>query len=254
LVLAIITLSLLLGQGGTAIAGSLVQRATKQQGKLEKEIRHLRRDRWTRIRILRLEIAVAKRVLSVEPGSGIRQAGDRWKSLRHEATARLKEGKRRLKRWERFSKRRRVRLQTRRNSVAGWLAVWGVFEICPVRGPHYLNNDFGETVRVGKAPPHRHMGNDITAAYWTPIVAPFDGYAWGSSGGYGGNAVRVRGVRGYVYIAHLAAYGNLGYVKTGDVIGYVGSTGLSTAPHAHVEWHPYDGGAVDPYPYLSVSC
>ena len=52
--------------------------------------------------------------------------------------------------------------------------------------------------------------------------------------------------RGYVFVAHLIAYGDLGWVDAGTTVGYVGDTGLSTAPHAHVEWHPWDGGAVDP--------
>jgi murein DD-endopeptidase MepM/ murein hydrolase activator NlpD len=138
--------------------------------------------------------------------------------------------------------------------LANWLLAWGIFEVCPVAGPHYVNDNFGIIVRVLGAPPHRHMGNDVTAASGTPIVSPFDGYASASSGGWGGNEVRVHGTRGYVYIAHLSAWGELGYVGTGEVIGYVGSTGLSTTPHAHIEWHPDDGGAVDPYTYLSVSC
>jgi len=91
----------------------------------------------------------------------------------------------------------------------------------------------------------------------------------------GGNAVVVRGNDGYVYNAHLSAYGHLGPVKTGDVIGYVGNTGdaQGTAYHDHFEWHPYAGPtiqwvssygfvtidsgnppAVDPYPYLKQAC
>ena len=98
------------------------------------------------------------------------------------------------------------------------------------------------------------MGNDITAATGTPIVAPFPGYASASKGELGGLEVRVQGELGYVYNAHLSSYGQLGYVQTGDVIGYVGSTGDATVPHDHFEWHPNDGPAVDPNPYLSVSC
>jgi murein DD-endopeptidase MepM/ murein hydrolase activator NlpD len=115
-------------------------------------------------------------------------------------------------------------------------------------------DNFGITVRLEGVPVHRHMGNDISASTGTPIVAPFDGYASASSSPLGGLEVRVKGARGYVYNAHLMSYARLGYVRAGAVIGYVGSTGDATAPHDHFEWHPWDGGAVDPNPYLDVVC
>ena len=107
-----------------------------------------------------------------------------------------------------------------------------------------------------------HEDVEVVLAQWeafggvelSQFRAPFDGYAWSSSSPYGGYQVRVRGDRGYVFVAHLIAYGDLGWVDAGTTVGYVGDTGLSTAPHAHVEWHPWDGGAVDPYSYLRLSC
>ncbi len=138
--------------------------------------------------------------------------------------------------------------------MQAWIDTWGIFEVCPIRGWNDVTDNFGITVRLPGVPVHRHMGNDILALTGTPIVAPFDGYASASRGWLGGMEVRVRGARGYVYNAHLSRYGTLGDVQAGDVIGYVGSTGDATTPHDHLEWHPNDGVAVDPYPYLSASC
>jgi murein DD-endopeptidase MepM/ murein hydrolase activator NlpD len=64
----------------------------------------------------------------------------------------------------------------------------------------------------------------------------------------------VRGDRGYVFNAHLIGYGHLGWVGAGTIVGYVGSTGDATAPHDHFEWHPWNGGAVDPHYLLLLGC
>lgn len=84
-----------------------------------------------------------------------------------------------------------------------------------------------------------HTGVDLTAPLGTEIHAAGDGVVvradW--AGGYG-NCVRIN--HGYGY---LTLYGHMKKfivrpgqkVKRGDVIGYVGSTGLSTAPHCHYE-------------------
>jgi len=126
--------------------------------------------------------------------------------------------------------------------------------VCPVAGPHAVADDWGAP-RVGP-PKHKHQGNDIFAPLGTPIVAPFPGYAVTARNRLGGLAVKVHGQYGYVYNAHLSRYGTLGAVDTGDVIGYVGTTGNAqgTSPHNHFEWHPGGGGATDPHYFLMLVC
>jgi murein DD-endopeptidase MepM/ murein hydrolase activator NlpD len=148
----------------------------------------------------------------------------------------------------------------------------GPLYACPVQGYFQVGDSFGAARYAGGY--HPHAGNDMFADEGTPIVAPFDGYAYADPNTLGGNAVIVKGVDGYVYNAHLSAYGRLGQVHTGDVIGYVGNTGdaQGTAFHDHFEWHPYhptiswvgpyglsvidsgDPPAVDPFPYLEAAC
>jgi murein DD-endopeptidase MepM/ murein hydrolase activator NlpD len=130
------------------------------------------------------------------------------------------------------------------------------FAVCPVRGPHAIADDFGIMVHhpPNQGGDHIHQGNDIMAAMGTPIVAPFDGVAVDARNHVGGLAVEVMGDFGYVYNAHLSAYGKLGPVETGDVIGYVGATGNAGGPHDHFEWHPGNGDAVDPHAFLLLVC
>lgn len=135
-----------------------------------------------------------------------------------------------------------------------WLATVGAFRVCPVPGATLIHDDFGEIVRLPKVKPHVHQGSDIEAPTGTEILAPFEGYASAGRSHLGGLEVRLRGSAGYVYNAHLSALGSLGYVQAGDTIGYVGSTGDSTAPHDHIEWRPWNAGPRDPYPLLVASC
>jgi murein DD-endopeptidase MepM/ murein hydrolase activator NlpD len=87
-----------------------------------------------------------------------------------------------------------------------------------------------------------HTGVDWAAPRGTPIIAAGNGTvekAGWDSGGYG-NQTLIRHANGYVssYNHQKAiAKGNKPGVKVrqGQVIGYVGSTGLSTGPHLHYE-------------------
>ena len=99
-----------------------------------------------------------------------------------------------------------------------------------------------------------HAGEDLAAPEGTPVVAALTGrvVSSGLAGGYG-LAVEIehqRPLRRTLY-GHLSElYVKAGeWVRQGEVVGRVGSTGLSTGPHLHFELRqPADGGwvAVDP--------
>ncbi len=100
-------------------------------------------------------------------------------------------------------------------------------------GYGYRTDPFNKTRKM-------HFGMDFTAPKGTPIYAASDGKiirADSRSTGYGKH-IRIDHGFGYVTLyAHLNDYNvRRGQkVKKGDVIGYVGSTGRSQAPHLHYE-------------------
>ena len=147
-------------------------------------------------------------------------------------------------------------LRAHKEDVLYTISRYRPFAVCPVAGPVAIADDFGiwvhRTEKMGGD--HIHQGNDMMAAMGTPIVAPFDGVAVASPNRIGGLAVKVFGDFGYVYNAHLSRFGQLGPVQAGDVVGYVGATGNTNAPHDHFEWHPGDGPAVDPHEFLLKVC
>ena len=99
-----------------------------------------------------------------------------------------------------------------------------------------------------------HSGRDFAAPEGTPVVAALSGQvvSSGDAGGYGlaveiehGNPVR-RTLYGHLSELYVKAGDR---VRQGEVIGRVGSTGLSTGPHLHFELRlPQEGGwvATDP--------
>ncbi len=93
---------------------------------------------------------------------------------------------------------------------------------------------------LGKKRPHR--GVDYAAARGTPIKAAGDGKITfrGTKGGYGSTVVIQHGTQYSTLYAHLSNFKrgqrNGSAVKQGDVIGFVGSSGLATGPHLHYEF------------------
>ena len=86
-----------------------------------------------------------------------------------------------------------------------------------------------------------HRGTDFAAPMGTPIMASGDGIIIkaGWCGG-GGNCVKIKHNHTYQTVyAHMSKFSNLAIpgsrVKQGQIIGYVGSTGMSTGPHLHYE-------------------
>jgi len=161
---------------------------------------------------------------------------------------------RRLRRFLASIRHKTLALRAHHYQLTQWVQTYGVLRECPVKGPHDVMNNFGVIVKLPHVPRHIHEGNDIIAATGTPIVAPFDGIAIATPNKLGGQAVEVFGANGFVYNAHLSSYGQLGNVTEGTVIGYVGSTGDAGGPHDHFEWHPGNGPAVDPNPFLMAVC
>lgn len=95
-----------------------------------------------------------------------------------------------------------------------------------------------------------HKGMDFTSPKGTPIYATGDGVVIRADGRATGYGRHVRIDHGYGYItlyAHMTKYvvRRRQKVKRGDLIGYVGSTGRSKAPHLHYEVRK-NGHAINP--------
>ena len=87
-----------------------------------------------------------------------------------------------------------------------------------------------------------HTGVDYAAPAGTPVRAPGDGKVIfrGRKGGYG-NAIILQHAGGVTTLyGHLSGFAKTTregrHVSQGDVIGFVGATGLATAPHLHYEY------------------
>jgi murein DD-endopeptidase MepM/ murein hydrolase activator NlpD len=91
-----------------------------------------------------------------------------------------------------------------------------------------------------------HKGVDYAAPKGTPIRSTADGVIKhvGNNGGYGKTVIISHAGRFSTLYAHMSGYRKSvrsgSSIKQGEIIGYVGSTGLATGPHLHYEFRVDD--------------
>ena len=124
--------------------------------------------------------------------------------------------------------------------------------IQPVRNENLKNlaSGFGYRTDPFTKVKKMHEGMDFSAKTGTPVYATGDGIierADNNASGYGNHIVVRHGFGYETLYAHLSKYNARAgqKVNRGDIIGYVGSTGRSEAPHLHYEVHK-EGKVVNP--------
>lgn len=125
--------------------------------------------------------------------------------------------------------------------------------IRPLKNMYSISSGFGRRYHPILKTLRPHTGIDIAAPRGTPVYATADGYISGEPGGSGYGIVVIIN-HGYSYksvYAHLSkkAVKAGQKVKRGQIIGYVGNTGLSLGPHLHYEIIK-NGSYVNPVHYF----
>lgn len=127
--------------------------------------------------------------------------------------------------------------------------------IRPLKNMYSVTSGFGKRYHPILKRLRTHTGVDITAPKGTPVYATADGTVTSESpgGGYGLTIVINHGYTYKTLYAHLSkkAVKPGQKVKRGQVIGYVGSTGMSTGAHLHYEVIK-NGQRVNPVYYFNA--
>jgi len=141
---------------------------------------------------------------------------------------------------ERAGKPRVEMLKWKQGSNSQWFEASGVGETKGLLSrpvPGRITSGFGMRRHPVLGYRRMHNGLDFKASYGTPIRAASDGrVTYSGRNGGAGKFVKIKHNKslstGYAHMSRIAV--NRGkYVKKGQIIGYVGSTGLSTGPHLH---------------------
>ena len=129
--------------------------------------------------------------------------------------------------------------------------------IWPIKGGlGHISMYFGQNINPFSGQYYIHKGIDIsTYRSGDPVVSSADGQVVTIDYTEDfGNYVIIRHKHGYYtrYAHLLSSRVRLGQrVQQGDVIAYIGNTGLSTGPHLHYEVH-VGSDIVDPYKYITI--
>ena len=136
-------------------------------------------------------------------------------------------------------------LEQQKTLLASTPSIW------PTKG--WLSSGFGYRKSPFTGRKEFHKGIDISARLKAPIIAPANGMVRfvGWDHGYGKSIIISHGHGTKTRYAHLqkALVKKGQYVKRGDTIALVGSTGRSTGPHLHYEVQ-VNGMAVNPLRYI----
>lgn len=146
------------------------------------------------------------------------------------------------------------RIQQQRPSTGGSVSSAGDFS-WPCPGVTYISSRYGPRYHpVTGLYQSNHSGLDIGAAHGSAISSAGAGTVScaGVKGGYGNCVMVDHGGGTYTLYAHMSSIAvSLGqYVNSGDTLGYVGDTGITSGPHLHFEIR-LNGSTVDPAPYFS---
>jgi murein DD-endopeptidase MepM/ murein hydrolase activator NlpD len=135
--------------------------------------------------------------------------------------------------------------QQKNNELAAIPTIW------PVKG--WISSGFGRRTNPFTGKREFHEGIDIVNALGVPILAPADGRVITTKKDPGfGLFLKVDHGYGYETVyGHLLKFAVIKgeWVTRGEIIAYLGNTGMSTGPHLHYEIHK-NGKAVNPWWYL----